>query len=346
MIERFSCRELSVFASATVLFSPGINVIIGENGSGKTHLMKASYALASSGMIRRHGGEFAPALASALIDIFRPLGGKLSSLRRRGAEGRSGLAADFTSGRRVSAIISPEDETLNVPDDNYPRTFTDDPIFIPARETVSFMRGFVGLASLYDLPFDRTYRDLACALDVPAVRDDKLRDSSRRIMGAIERVCGGRFDFREGGGAIFRDERGESSANVVSEGLLKFAALSRLLENGMIRPGDSGPIFWDLPESGLNPKLLKVLAGIIIELSKNGLQLIISTHSYILLKYLQILADRDSTRYHLLTHGPDGATAIESADRYDMISRDPIAETYENLFDLELGRLPSLEDAK
>lgn len=339
MIEKFSCREFSAFGSVNVPFSSGINVLIGENGVGKSHLMKAAYVLSSSSMLKRSGGEFAGSLAGALIDTYKPLGRSLAALRRDGASQRTVIAADFSSGRRVSAVIDPDTNTLSLPDDNFARTFTDDPIYIPSRETVSFLRGFVGLSSLYDLPFDKTYRDLAAALDVPAVREEKLRESAKRIMSALERVCGGRFVFSSGG-AVFRTESGECSVNMISEGLLRFAAVSRLLENGTIRPGDSGPIFWDTPETNLNPKLLKVLAGILIELAKNGCQLIVATHSYVLLKYIQILADKDSTRWHSFSH-TDGVTSIDSADRYDRVTTDPIADTYENLFDLELERVPS-----
>src|SRR5690349_18691893 len=36
--------NFTAFADAQLEFTPGINVIIGENGTGKTHLMKAMYA--------------------------------------------------------------------------------------------------------------------------------------------------------------------------------------------------------------------------------------------------------------------------------------------------------------
>ena len=44
MITRFKASNFTVFTDVDVTFSPGINIIIGENGTGKTHLMKAVYA--------------------------------------------------------------------------------------------------------------------------------------------------------------------------------------------------------------------------------------------------------------------------------------------------------------
>ena len=43
-IKRIKFQNYTVFEDQQMEFSPGINVIIGENGTGKTHLMKALYA--------------------------------------------------------------------------------------------------------------------------------------------------------------------------------------------------------------------------------------------------------------------------------------------------------------
>lgn len=341
MIERFACRDFTVFDRLSITFSPGINVIIGDNGVGKTHLMKAAYALSSAGAIKREaGGPFEASFSVALVDLFKPREAKLEALCRREASGKSVLAADFSSGRRVSAIFDAEGGGLSLPDDNFPRSYTDDPCFIPSREIASFLRGFVGLYSLYELPFDRAYRDLAVALDLPAVRQDKLREPSSRIITAIERVCGGRFDFRGGGAVTFRSGEEEHSAATASEGLLRLGILARLLENGAIRPGESGPIFWEHPENSMNPKLLKVLAGILLELSRAGAQLILTTHSYVLMKYLDLLRDpqrQDEIRWHSMTRAEGGSVKLDSFDRYSQIGDNSITGTFFNLCDIELA---------
>ena len=43
-IKRIKFQNYTVFEDQQMEFSPGINVIIGENGTGKTHLMKALYS--------------------------------------------------------------------------------------------------------------------------------------------------------------------------------------------------------------------------------------------------------------------------------------------------------------
>ena len=43
MITQLKLKNFTAFSQLTVDFSPKINVIIGENGNGKTHVLKAAY---------------------------------------------------------------------------------------------------------------------------------------------------------------------------------------------------------------------------------------------------------------------------------------------------------------
>ena len=72
-------------------------------------------------------------------------------------------------------------------------------------------------------------------------------------MAAIEEICGGQFVFHGGGKVTFKTGRAEYSANAIAEGFRKVGLLARLLETGAIQPGISGSLFWDEPESNLNP---------------------------------------------------------------------------------------------
>ncbi len=160
-------------------------------------------------------------------------------------------------------------------------------------------------------------------------------------MAAIEKVCSGSFDFQGGGLVTYRSGEEEYAATATSEGFLQLGVLYRLLENGSIRPGENGPLFWDLPETNLNPKLLKILAWILLELARNGQQIVLATHSYVLLKYFELLSDRahgDEVRYHSLYREGSGEVKIESVGNYNHLRANAIVETYLNLYDTELER--------
>src|SRR6056297_2109436 len=45
MFTRLKIKDLTVFQKAEIELSQGLNVFIGENGSGKTHLLKATYCI-------------------------------------------------------------------------------------------------------------------------------------------------------------------------------------------------------------------------------------------------------------------------------------------------------------
>lgn len=130
------------------------------------------------------------------------------------------------------------------------------------------------------------------------------------------------------------------SSGMTAEGFRKIGILHRLLSNGSISPGYSGPLFWDEPESNMNPKLMKLLVQILIELSRNGQQIIVATHDYVLLKWFDLLIDKgmdDHIVYHGL-HMKDGDVNIESADDYKQLNANAIANTFADLYDAEIER--------
>ena len=45
MLKRLEIENFTVFLAADIKWSPGLNVIVGENGTGKSQLMRLAYAL-------------------------------------------------------------------------------------------------------------------------------------------------------------------------------------------------------------------------------------------------------------------------------------------------------------
>lgn len=343
MIERVALKNFTVFDGIKVWFSPRVNVVIGENATGKTHLLKAAHVLSSSGSLKKGSESFFDArLQGMLLRFFMPLDGQLNGLRKWGTEGKSVMAADFSAGRRVTAAFSAGAKTISVLDNNFPKQYQDNPVYIPSREVLSFMKGFGSLYERYELSFDQSFQDICLLLDLPKIRTDNLEPHTQRVMDVIEKICSGRFVFHGGGRVSFESEGATYPASMAAEGFLLLGMFYRLLENGTIRPGESGPIFWDQPEAGLNPKLLKVVAWILLELSRNGQQVVLATHSYVLLKYFDLLKDRskgDEVRFHSLYRDDRETVGIESVDDFNHLARNAISETYLNLYDTEIERV-------
>ena len=49
MLQSLRIRDFTVFKGADLTFAPGLNVIVGANGMGKTHLLKLPYAVMAMG---------------------------------------------------------------------------------------------------------------------------------------------------------------------------------------------------------------------------------------------------------------------------------------------------------
>src|SRR5699024_11638900 len=65
------------------------------------------------------------------------------------------------------------------------------------------------------------------------------------------------------------------------------------------------PIFlWDEPEANLNPELYPLVAEILLELVKNGVQIFVATHNYNFAKYLEIRrTETKQVMFHNLYRG-------------------------------------------
>jgi len=345
MIERLELKNFTAFRQLSVEFSPKINIVIGENGTGKTNLLKAAYSLCASVSMSKHKPDasiedFKTLLTAKVLRLFMPLDDRLGKLHHQGVKERAYLRAQFTDEQRIAVTFASNSKALVI--DERPQANRDraEAVFIPTKEILSFMKGFNSLYEKYGLSFDQTYQDISLLLDLPELRREQLHEKSKWAMEEIENICGGHFVFHGGGNVTFKTANAEYSANSMAEGFRKIGMLSRLLETGAIQPGISGPLFWDEPESNLNPKLMRLLVEILLELARNGQQIILATHDYVLLKWFDLLVDRgkdDHVRFHSLYRDPDTSEiAVASTNDYLSIAPNPIDEAFGYLINQEI----------
>lgn len=339
MLEKLELINFTGFEKLDISFSAKVNVIVGENGTGKTHLLKAAYALCAGVPLFKskpdlNNDELATALTSKLLRLFMPLDDKLGKLHRQGATEQANFSAQFFQGQKIAATFFNNSKELAIQSRANYEKFQNEAVFIPTKEVLSFMKGFNSLYEKYGLSFDQSYQDICLLLDLPEIRPKNLHAKSKWAMEQIEKVCGGRFIFYGGGKVTFKTEHTEYSANAMAEGFRKAGMLARLLETGAIQPGVSGPLFWDEPETNMNPKLMKLLVEILLELSRNGQQIILATHDYVLLKWFDLLMDTgkdDHVRFHALYRDGDGRVKVDSVDDYRAIRPNAIADTFNEL---------------
>ena len=136
MINQLQLKNFTAFTELAIDFSPGINIIIGENGTGKTQLLKA--VLAMSGP-EASGEQADEQLARKLCRLYQPLSGNVGELRRAGTRGDAQLSTTFASGQLITAKFNGSAEVVKVTPASVGEALP--AIFIPTKEVLSLVRG-------------------------------------------------------------------------------------------------------------------------------------------------------------------------------------------------------------
>lgn len=319
MLKRMSISNLTVFSEVNLAFTDGLNVIIGENGSGKSHLLKSAYALiaASAEEGRKPQAQateptktvLQKLFAEKLIHVLRPESLGRLARRRQGRE-RCDLALDFGDARlntRLDFATSSKSEVQvnGVPTSWQPKA----PVFLPTRELLTIYPGFVSIYENHYLEFDETYRDACLLLGAPALKGPREKQAAA-LLKPLEEAMGGKVVLDTNGRFYLSlPGQGKMEMSLVAEGFRKLAMVARLISTGSLL--DKGYLFWDEPEANLNPRLVKLIAQVILHLCQNGIQVFIATHSLFLLRELEILSHEKAyksipQRFFALIPGDDG----------------------------------------
>ena len=137
---------------------------------------------------------------------------------------------------------------------------------------------------------------------------------------------------------FLRSERENVEFSLLAEGVRKLALLWLLIRNDVISPGSV--LFWDEPETNLNPKLFGVLMDILMELQRNDVQIFLATHDYVILKELDLRArETDQVAFHALYREDEtGEIACATTHGYRDVHPNAIADTFTALYDREIAR--------
>jgi predicted ATPase len=346
-ISRLELENFTCFTKAEMDFSSGINVFIGENGTGKTHILKAMYA-----MTRKHpnfdflkfqmseqqkkGAESGISVLQNIVEIFKE--GNIS----RNNEGEFSCKIGFDESNELLFKFSKIGDNVKWQlfpwgkDDVMP--FNMKPFFIPSTEMLSWFKGFVPAYEQRENSFDATFYDLGKALSLLPLRHNAIPNREKLLDSFVEdteimvsQLNGEFYVNAKNDKMLFNSSRAASGVNKLGE-------IIYLISNGSIT--NESVIFWDEPETNLNPKYVKAIARLLQVLAKNGVQIFVATHDYYLSHLLSLNAEyRDQTdappiKFFSLFKGENG-TDIESADTIAWLKNNAIVEEYAHFYDLE-----------
>lgn len=308
MLKKMSIRNLTAFSRADLEFSRQLNVIVGENATGKTHLLKLAYVFLSVSAeearksARGLTGESAlgTRVADKLLNVFRPE--RLAHLVHHDQpvadnpqRPKSNLKLEFDDARLDMSFGLGLTDAFEVKIEKVPSEWsTDTPVYFPTRELLTLYPNFVSFYEGHYLEFEESWRDTCVLLGEPLKRGQS-EARIRELLEPLERAMEGSLELDKNGHFYLKVGGNRFEVPLVAEGFRKLGMLARLIANGVLL--DKGYLFWDEPDANLNPRLVKRVADCILALSLSGVQIFLATHSLFLLRELEILL---STRYGAL----------------------------------------------
>lgn len=329
--------NFTVFESCSLNFGAGINVFLGENGAGKTHVLKVLYSAAQAA---RPDISF----SRKLVGTMQPDGLNLSRLltRKKGVNSADlqAIAASPSGGeKRLMMKITRNTKKWDAEvgrEQAWEKEFADKlSVFIPVREILSNCYNLPAAVSAGNIKFDDTYIDIinAAKIDISMGRDEQERG---KLLHQLEKITRGKVTYDSAGDEFYlRVGQSKQEFNLIAEGIRKLSLLWQLVKNGTLR--QDSVLFWDEPEANLNPACIPVVADFLIALQQSGVQIFIATHDYVLSKYLELKRkSKQDVLFHSLFYSDKAGkqnVQCETSPDFGALSNNPIMSSFEELLD-------------
>ncbi len=333
-IKNAKLNNFTVFQEVSFNFSTGINIFIGENGSGKTHIMKVLYSACKA-------TESKTSFSNKLVKTMLPDDFKISRLvtRKRGNNTADisveASSDDEKSKKKLQISFNNKTKKWDAEvkgEEAWEKSFNDtSSIFIPAKEILSHSYKLAAAVDKNNVVFDDTYIDIinSSQIDISVGRNSASKDA---MLKRIEQITDGKVVYDERRDEFYlKKGNSKQEFNLVAEGIRKMAMLWQLVKNGTLEKGSV--LFWDEPETNINPSYISVIAELLLELSRHSVQIFISTHDYMLAKYFEVRKKNyDKLLFHSLNK-ENGVVEYEQGERFDQLKHNSIISSFNALLD-------------
>lgn len=331
-ITRMRLQRFTAFETLDFEPSRGINVLVGANGTGKTHLMKVAYSACD---ISKTGKSF----AEKLIRVFMPSEQSIGRLvTRRGKSSRCVVRVSRDGLDLMLSFSSHTKAAESARVTGAPRWKAEPvaSVYIPVKEMLANAPGFRSLYAQREIHFEEIYDDIVARAYTPVLRGP-VDLQRKRLLARLHKTIAGKVTVKKEE-FFLRNKQGNLEFSLLAEGLRKLGLLWLLIQNGTLLGGSV--LFWDEPETNLNPKLFVSVIGILLELQRMGVQIFIATHDYAILKELDLQKENnDRVAFHSLYREDDnGEIACHSVRNYLEIHPNAIADAFADLYDREVTR--------
>ncbi|MHB8421243.1 MAG: hypothetical protein ACYC9S_00635 [Leptospirales bacterium] len=302
MLREVILTHMGAFRECAFSFSPGLNVLTGMNGTGKTHLLRLVHA----GVRHLEGIR----VEESLQDLFLFPGEPLDRILFRDPFVREGNVSFRTdAGAWSFHLESPGKRAKNV----RVRVWSEGECLMPG----SF------LFPLGEMP--------------EVSRTGRSHPRMKLLIERIEKSMPGQVIVR-GNRLKVRNTRGEMELSLVTPVVRQLGLLSFLIRRGQMVPGSI--LLWDIPEADAGPTFLGQIGELLLFLQRSGIQVIVATRDYLLLKEIDLLRKTDDLiRFHSLFRDEKAdRIRVSVAEDFSGISPNPASEAFRSLFDRDVDR--------
>lgn len=332
-LTKIEAENFTVFQDIKIPFSKGINILVGENGVGKTHIMKLAYAACQAS---KHDVSF----PQKTTRLFRPDQSSIGRLVNRNKNGNNTARISVESdtakiGMTFSTKTIKWDAEVET-EKKWEKQMSDlTSVFIPAKEILSNAWNLDAAVKMGNVEFDDTYLDIIAAAKINISRGVDTTER-KKYLDILQKISSGKVTLQDDRFYLKPGTQAKLEFNLVAEGLRKVALLWQLIKNGTLEKG--AVLFWDEPEANINPKYIPVLAELLIMLESEGVQIFVSTHDYFLAKYIEVKrTEKSDIRYISLYKDFKDKVQCETATEFELLENNAIMDTFRQLYREEIG---------
>lgn len=331
--ERLTLRNFTVFADQTFEFVSGINVLIGANGTGKTHVLKALYGWHMASHL--YPTNDIPSHLYIPLETYGIRGLDNLKLNMRKPTIIAGKFGEHSWQQEITSSTEIPDFVVNK------RILR--PIFIPANDMMGHTKNMLGIMRDY-ADFDRTCMDFLSVVTAEPVRVEL--NGAMPALKQLQKIMPGAVEWNSDEQRFYLIEKKRRIPfPIVAEGVRKISGLYRLIQNGWLKPGTT--LFWDEPEANINPGWMDEIVETLVLLAESGVQIFLATHDYVVLKELDLLLRERAVqkkpvvtaRYFALDRDK-GVTTATWSDDFSELKPNAILDQYRQM----MGRDMRLQD--
>lgn len=334
-LTKIELNNITVFDQMTIPFCAGINVLIGENGLGKTHIMKLLYAACQA-------SKKDMSFPHKTVLVFRPDQNNIRRLVNRAKDkGNTAKVKIFSNDANIGMTFSTRTTRWNAEvtgENNWEKQMADlSSAFIPAKEILSNAWNLEAAVKMENVEFDDTYLDIIAAakIDISRGKDSNER---KKYLDLLQKISTGKVTVSEERFYLKPGNQAKLEFNLVAEGLRKIALLWQLIKNGTMTEGSV--LFWDEPEANINPKYIPAIVDMLLLLQKEGVQIFISTHDYFMAKYFDVCRkENDEMLFHsLYKDAQTKRIELEQNRSFGKLEHNMIMDTFMALYHEEIRK--------